>query len=170
MKVKRGLTAWVAGALAWGVLFGATGCDDEDDGSSGNQETVVTNGANGTPVAATNGEPASVPPADMERAAPQLLSPTDQAEYFVLLFNGKTKVVFEWAPLPGVGEYDLRLAHLAGGYRFSGTTGAVEFPVGTYTWWIEGMYPIGEQFVEAGPASVKRTFTVRQQNVGILPP
>ena len=170
MKAKRGLTAWAAGALAVGWLCGAPGCDDEDDGSASGQETVATNGVNHPPVAATNGAPAPAPSVGMERAAPQLLAPADQADYFVLLFGGKTKVVFEWAPLPGVGEYDLRMAHLAGGYRFSGTSGAVELPVGTYTWWIEGMYPISEQFVEAGPASAKRTFTIRQQNVGILSP
>ncbi len=175
--MKRIAVGWMMAGMLVGLL---AGCSDDDDGPASAEAVAVAdvvdgstggqaNGAENPGVAGDTEEQSANSPDAEERGAPQLVSPDDDAEYFVLLFNGKAKVTFRWTALPGVAEYDLRMGHIAGGYRFSGTTGTLEFPVGTYSWWIEGMYPVSEQSVEAGPASAKRTFTVRQQNIGILP-
>ena len=98
----------------------------------------------------------------MERRAPQLVSPADGAEYTVYLFGGTAKVAFQWTALEGAESYSLRMDNIAGGYVFGGTSGSLDLPVGTYTWWVDGRYPVNGDSVEDGPSSQKFSFTVKQ--------
>ena len=166
MSANRWLKIWAVCALALG-LGGATGCDDEDGDESSAATVVATNVVGGTTVVATNA--AAVPDdsgAD-EQLAAQLVAPADGAQFKVFVVGSEAKVTFMWTPLAGVDSYTFRMGHFPGGYVFRENTATLEFPIGDYTWWIHGRYPVTADTVEDGPASEKRTFSVRQQTLAI---
>lgn len=166
MSANRWLKIWAVCALALG-LGGATGCDDEDGEETSPATVVTTNVVGGTTVVVTND--AVVPDASgaAEQLAAQLVAPADGAPFKVFVVGSEAKVTFTWTPLAGVDSYTFRMGHFPGAYVFRENTATLEFPIGDYTWWIHGRYPVTADTVEDGPASEKRTFSVRQQTLAL---
>ncbi len=158
--MKRTIRFWMAAVMA-AVM--AAGCSDDgdSDGLPAQEETAgaaeEAEGGGGEATADSTGTAIRA-----EQLAPQLVSPADGAEYTVYLFGGTAKVAFRWTALEGADSYSLRMENVAGGYVFGGTSGSLDLPVGTYTWWVCGRYPVDEDTVEDGPASEKFSFTVKQ--------
>lgn len=166
MRSGRWLKIWAVCALAlgWG---GTTGCDDKDSDESSAPTVVTTNVVGGTTVVVTNVAAAPDASGADEQLAAQLVAPADGAQFKVFVVGSEAKVTFTWTPLAGVDSYTFRMGHFPGGYVFRENTATLEFPIGDYTWWIHGRYPVTADTVEDGPASEKRTFSVRQQTLAL---
>ena len=157
---------WATCALALG-LAGATGCDDDDEDESPAATVAVTNVVGGTTVVVTNVATAPAASGEVEQLAAQLVAPADGTQFKVFVVGSKAQVTFTWTPLEGVDSYTFRMGHFPGGYVFGENSATLEFPIGDYTWWIHGRYPATAETVEEGPASDRRTFSVRQQGLAI---
>ena len=165
MKAQGRMAFWATCALALG-LAGATGCDDDEDESPA-ATVAVTNVVGGTTVVVTNVAAAPAASGEVEQLAAQLVAPADGAQFKVFVVGSKAQVTFTWTPLEGVDSYTFRMGHFPGGYVFGENSATLEFPIGDYTWWIHGRYPVTAETVEEGPASDRRTFSVRQQGLAI---